>query len=1500
MKKGILYRLLVIVLVCTMLIGLMGFTTVQPLNDVNDVQNEDVTPEEPPVPDKPDETKPEMVNVTVKAPEGGTLECTDAPEDAKKAADGTVTFSVKNGAKINFVAAAATEDVVTSKFTGAYVYDGEKAVKVEEVAENDAGYTFAVSAEKDVTISAKFLGIKSVTVESADKWTESKTIEVKTIGDVESIEYAVMDAGTATKADGNIITIKDEIGEEAQTYRIIVKDSEGLKAETEVKVSKIDRTPPTVTDTSKTEKIISGKKWYDVTWKITETGSGVDPESFVFERINALGNKVDAVTAQESYKYSSAKELKFRILAGNYNNLIVTFKDNVGNPYEYRPQSEFMPYIEITDVTKGYFNEEDNCWWAGSDAELLFYSNVNTIEAKIGDVTLYTNQLGIDDKDEVYQYSAKITGSGKCVITATSNKKEAKKEAVINYDPDAPVITEASYISATNGDNWLKGIIHKISGGVLFNEAFDITFKTNNDIKDESIPHSGIDRYEYLAFKNVTEIDVNELPSTGWEEGTPDNNGNIPVRISDDFTGSIVLRVWDKAGNSSAVVVGFTEDDGSHTKGKLITNKATINDDERNENFNPSLTVMATSGGAAYEAVVNDKDNWVTDIDFEIYAYKDESRLPEDSETSTYKYTYEDPIITAEYDNIELKVTKDNNSSNEYAYLATIGKNRDDHVSCASEVTFTAQFNVDEVNKVDGSTKRADPVVVSLNVAVRVQNYIDSASVEINDVTVKNDFVSDWYNGNGKELSKVFISTPASKAPFTTTYSLTYQAVNSNDNDTITVDKAEITDPSKKSDILKNNKNNKNNFTKAGIYKLTVTTQDELGNTPPENSEPVITIYYDPYPATINVSFSQDKEYGKNDNEFFDILRKAEVIITDDTFTGDEDYSNFVKITQTAGADAKLGEWFFIEDENGFGGTWKNSDITYGVKSGETAKDGDNYKMTVNVTDPAGNESRTDEKGRYYVNDSSDPYDKDNHYTGHKADDFTIDQTKPVITVSFDNNNARHGNFFAAGRTATITVNEHNFSEKRVVMKAVNATSGGDGTTGWTRSKDNNDIWTKTVVFNPQDATCEFSIEIMDLAGNVCRDYEVNYGGSVAHDKFVIDQVNPDLSITGTNATPYADDCTPGFTGHDTNMSNEYTMTLTRTVRASRNENVSAKFLNPGSVTVTGTDINAVFNTLTKEAENDGIYVLTVSVTDMAGNSSQASSTFTVNRNGSFYIFNDGLSDLVNAKFVQKADGKYQVTECNASPLVVGSVKIEIYRDGQLTKTITPKIGAGSIGTSGLYEYVYDLPAENFAQDGRYKVVIVSEDDAENKSDNTKLDDGAIQFAVDSVAPEITLIKGLEKSIVNAESLEFTANVIDTYGIASIKIVVDGKVVKEYVTQETYDKLMQSGKTLDREYVVLTDTLDFTTAYTLSESKDRQNVEIIIADMAGNVTTTSAEDFAPAYDFNDSILVSTSFWARYIHNVWALVATGVVIVAAGTAWFIIAGKKKGEKEKISA
>lgn len=1539
MKKRVLLRILTVVLVCTMLLGLVGFAPmVETLSgsqqtiaavdgstgDIKDTPDAGGTDkdtgdtgdagEKDPEPDP----EPGKCIVKIEQPDGGTITCKQLPEDGQVEKDTKLTFTVSKA-----------ENVVSSELVAVRV--NGKALDINKKGE------FTVTVTEDTTISAEFFGIRSIEVQDADKWTQSKNVTIETIGSVSSMSYQ-NPKGENVAITGNSFEVKDNIDETAVTYWITVNGkgaANGKTVSADVEVKLVDRNAPTVTSRSKTVYKKNGRFDYNH-WTVTmlDAESGMNLKALQIWYYDEYGNKKEESARNVKYGKRTV-QADGHIVTQEFNsekdrNYFFTTKDRVGNVNEIpssadQVEDKIPPVIKEWSVKPGSCNDaEENIWWAGSGACLTVSATdangVQSIKLEHGDET-QTLTPESKDKDGVYSATFNIAESGKYNIFATDKKGNTTKEAVtvtIQYDPNAPVFVSAKYATSADG-SWFKGLLNKITNGGLFSEKVGITFvvddgENRKDNTGNAVFASGVAKVEYKTTPANAPADKEEsdggASSKDWTEIEDFRNGKASIPIKDDFTGYIQLRATDNAGNERIVTVEY--DANQDKPGDLeITNKATYGKGD--------LIVMAKTGdGTDQKAYTKAGDagepEVVRSVDFEIYTTapdlekthgtteitkKDENGndVKETVDTTT-TYSYGEPTVTAKYDKTDLKLeTVTGNGTGNYTTKTSIGKNGE--VRFDGEVTFKVTYEIKATTTIDSTgekidTHECDPVEQTVSVPVRVQNYLAAPAI-----TLKGDPNNDgWFNANGNPLTSVNLVTTDSLAEVTTDYTIWYWENGQSENDateifkgTITADEKEIAANGtavKQMEFFNDEKApfQIEKYNKAGYYKITAVSKDKIGNSKEAES---LVFKYDATAPMIEAEFKDTVSLGNNDEhgKYYNIKRTVTISVTDEGFTGTEDLTNAEKITCASGGAEALREeaWTWTE------GHWECK-YSYGVASG-AARDGDDYKLTVSVTDNAGNTSRTDENGLYYINGSETAKSEISHYTGdgQANNQFTIDQTKPVVSVVFDNNSARNEKYFSAGRTATITVTEHNFNpEKSVDMTAENATAGADAKEGWTQ---NGDVWTKTVTFDPQDAVCKFSITVTDLAGNKCPDEDVNYGSSAAPREFVIDQVNPALEITGTNASPYADACAPGFTAHDTNMSTEYTMTLTRTVRASRNANVSDRFLPRDSVTVTGTDINAVFNTITEEAENDGIYILDVTVMDMAGNSTQADSTFTVNRHGSFYIFNEALADVVNAKYVQKADGSYQVTEYNASPLVAESVKIEIYRDGQLVTTLTPAVGAGAIGASGLYEYTYDLPAEHFAQNGRYKVALSSLDEAKNESDNTKLDDALLEFTVDSVAPEITMIKGLEKGIVNAKELTFSAAVMDTYGIASVQILVDGKVVKEYVTQEAYDALKAGGQALDHEYAVLTNTLDVGVECKLLESSSRQHVVIAVTDMAGNVTQTDSKDFAPSYDFHENVLVSTNFWARYIHNVWALVVTGVVILAlAGGIWYVTAKKKK--------
>lgn len=1463
MKKRVYTRILIVALVCTMLLGLVGFAPMvetaaasageqkvaAAANDggtsgeVKDQPEQEQptptpAPTQEPEPEPTDDPQPGMCKVTIEQPDGGTITCTELPESGQVKAGTKLTFTVSPEK-----AEKAEKGVVSSELVAVRV--NENALDINKDINKKGEFTVTIT--KDTTISAEFFGIRSIEVQDADKWTQSKNVTIETIGSVDSMTYQTTD-GEAVPFDRSF-EVKDEIGEKPVKYTITVNGG-GQTAETTVEVSKIDSKAPKAKYTFKNkgnEKITGTVTVTDETQisapvTFTYTGWIADKETPVSSGVlNCTKRNTYEFTALRYTNDKDKKEIRYTVSGQDEAGNTAIINDKVGI---------------VCDATSSAAGSND--WvWVGTKSDIrarVFGKKLSEMSkvqvAVIGEETDETDVPYTIDNDTLVVNVPKTAPCEYKEFTYTFSVDGVTQTMTVKYDPDAPVLNPEPTYEITNDSLLAKGICW-LTRGLFCKSEVKISFGA-----DDGKEGCGISKYMYYPLARGEQVE--NVADDAWKE-MKDNICSLP----NDFTGEIAVKVVDKVGNCTTAVVSYTTEGG--VKVTQISNAGTH--------------VVSSDSGDVFAVVARDANGeaytgaWTKKVLFDVIVNPANAR---DKDGNSGLRVESVTCVTYKLDNeteSHAITMKDNMGS--YTLSGVY----------EGKVTLVAKIVTKEGAPEKEDTPATKPTTVDyqLVIDVKIQDNLQKPVVIIGNEAA--DDSNGWYNGKDNQLPDIKIQAPNTRygnsenesiAPYKIEWKLNCKPYGKTE--------AEIIQESGAFGTLEGVDNNAPDFKKMitdggpGEYKLTIDADDEAEN---QADTKTYIIKYDATAPMIKADFKDVMQPSAN-GKYYNIQRIVTISVTDEGFTGTEDLTNAEKITCTSGAEAQQKDaWTWTE------GHWECR-YSYGVASGD-ARDGDDYKLTVSVTDNAGNTASTDANGTLTQNEKV--VENSNRYTGAgHGNDFTIDQTKPVVSVRFDNNNVRNGKYFSAGRTATITVTEHNFSTENVEMTATNATVGGSASEGWSQ---NGDVWTKTVTFDPQDAVCEFSISVTDLAGNTCTNDEVNYGDSAAHGEFVIDQVNPTLNITGTDASPYADDCAPGFTAHDTNMSAEYTMTLDRTVRASRNENVSDRFLTRDSVSVTGTDINAVFHTITQEAENDGIYVLNVTATDMAGNSSQATATFTVNRHGSFYVFNEALADVVNAKYVQKADGSYQVTEYNASPLVADSVKIEIYRDGQLVTTLTPAIGAGVIGASGLYEYTYDLPAEHFAQNGRYRVALSSVDEAKNESDNTKLDDALLEFTVDSVAPEITMIKGLEKGIVNAKSLDFTASVMDTYGIASVQILVDGKVVKEYVTQEAYDKLTADGRTLDHEYAVLTSTLDFNAECTLLESSSRQHVVIVVTDMAGNVTQTDSKDFAPAYDFHDSVLVSTNFWARYTHNVWALIVTGVVILAvAGGVWYVTAKKKK--------
>lgn len=1024
----------------------------------------------------------------------------------------------------------------------------------------------------------------------------------------------------------------------------------------------------------------------------------------------------------------------------------------------------------------------------------------------------------------------------------------------------------------------------------------------------------------------------------------------------DDFSGYLHVVVWNEVGTCKQYV--YKAETGKELK---LTNYGvayganngvavfvTTPDGEEGKPYTSQRDVLDESGNPTGEK----EAIWVQQVDFDVQW--DKSALEKKARegyvnTDTVTYEWDDSKTTikvkpfvmvdgqAQNDG-EVKSAPDS-EGHKFTLGGNVGPNGENQISRYTPVMFEVEVTVEGTETTTTQNKdgtpgqpQHNPVSVTerfkTEVQVYVQNYLNvptvTASVDTKNPNGKElkdkDVEQRWFNGNDNVLKSLKLTECAgSNAPYTMNYEL---------------ESPDETVPKKGSlsskDLGKDGLDAfKDNFNEDGVYTLSVWAEDAAGN---KSGTADYTIKYDVKAPDVFAVFSlsskdyspyyaeqreikikvSDKLFENSNSVIFEeskpVLENGVYTLTRTMTNGQTNVSIETKIQYKNGNPPMFdGEWTYTTAAKEWSGRY-----LYGVLDGDR-RDGDDYTLCITATDEAGNVTKTNADGTYTQNGETQYADEaqkipTNRYTvtDEGSADFTIDQTTPKVSVRFDNNSAVNGKYFPAGRTATITVVEHNFDKNKVALDVTGASGGTD----WVNDGDTH---TKTVSFL-NDADCKFAIEVTDMAGNI--NDGVDYGDSVAPGEFVIDTTAPTLTLTGVNG-PFADACTPGFEGQDANMSTEYELHLMRSVRENAADDATA-LCSRELVNISTTDIRAVFQNIPDMLDNaeyysDGIYKLSVTIRDMADNTTTQEATFAVNRHGSFYIYGEALANLVTKQFAQNdfvdaQTGAWTIMEYNASPVQPDSVQLQIYRDNALVTSVTPEIKGGMDDATGLYRYVYELDRNMFAQDGLYKVQVRSTDEAGNLSENIdEVDDNGnvttpekyqctLSFVIDNVDPEFKQITGLEKKRYREDSHEINFAVADTYGLARVSVLSGETVVAEYLCAAEIDALGGEAKLAANQKLMPNElTLESVSGdVMLQGGKSAQTITFVAVDKAGNTYTTGSADQKPL-SFHQKVTISTNGFVLYIHNTWAVVLTVVALAAiAFGVWYGVSKKKKRE------
>ena len=537
---------------------------------------------------------------------------------------------------------------------------------------------------------------------------------------------------------------------------------------------------------------------------------------------------------------------------------------------------------------------------------------------------------------------------------------------------------------------------------------------------------------------------------------------------------------------------------------------------------------------------------------------------------------------------------------------------------------------------------------------------------------------------------------------------------------------------------------------------------------------------------------------------------------------------------------------FTLSSENGLNGAWQHANGTnVWTNSVSYTTDGD-YTFNATCTDRAG---WTDEGVRYAEGTAA-------------PTEFTVDKTTPVISYSFDNMNVRNGKYFNAGRTATIVINEHNFSYtvegySPVVTMTAGIAEGATavpGVNGWSMGSDKHSA---TVSFS-RDGDYTMKIDYRDLAGNVAE--------QVSAPDFTIDTTAPTLTITGVeDHHAYKGEVAPSIVYHDINYdpnSPGISITGVKHPNVSNMNGVTSNDAFGGSFTAANIQVLKA---------NDDVYTIVGTITDLAGNTTEQTLTFSVNRFGSTYAFDQQTEQLLN-NYYSNAPQDVVIREINVDRVVSHSIVASV--NGESRTLVEGEDYTVTESGNGWMEYVYTIKASVFDKEGPYDIIVTSEDEAGNVNTNrtVKADGGVVEgvpvnFVLDETAPNILFDNVQNRHRYIASSRDIYVRYDDNVAVATVEVFNNDELVARYEGEDLAE--------FDNGEIPMT----------VTASNEWQNMVAVAYDAAGNQSGEAQVRF----------LLTSNIFVQFINSLWAILIALAVI--ALIIFFIIKRRRDDDDEQ---
>ena len=441
-------------------------------------------------------------------------------------------------------------------------------------------------------------------------------------------------------------------------------------------------------------------------------------------------------------------------------------------------------------------------------------------------------------------------------------------------------------------------------------------------------------------------------------------------------------------------------------------------------------------------------------------------------------------------------------------------------------------------------------------------------------------------------------------------------------------------------------------------YEVTVIAADNAGNLSDPADGGIRRFGIDTAGPEVKVSF--DNNEVKN-GRYFDKTRTASVAVRERNFDAGK--------LQVSALGAASGEW--KKDPSGDPEMWM-MELRFPI-------DGV-YTLEVSGTDALGNAASV-------------------NYIGEAPQAFTIDRIPPLIEVLWDNTDVRNGRYYNAARRATVRVTDLSFDDNYVKILPFARTFRKVSEVRDDRMAGEIPVYEAEIPFTEEG---EWAL------GCLCMDLAGNSAAPLFEDAFIIDWTAPKLYFdrsTVQEMGAYGAGISPALCCEEAN--------ITPGSLCARWNNLTA---NGGTMECRGggSMSRVVLPDLPGERAADGICMLTGTACDLAGNRAEVRRNLCVNRFGSLYDLSEDekTREMISAVYTE-AENPLVIAEYNISPLTKRQITIFRNGNGEVLEEGKDYSVEEKRGAAGM-KYVYRIAPAAFSREGKYSILLESEDETGN------------------------------------------------------------------------------------------------------------------------------------------------------------------------------------------